>query len=218
MVVRKISLLIISAGASVFLCAGFSWATLIDLNNGVTLDDRNTSSVADDGYWIQNLDMFTGLTYDEQIAAINNLSVAGLENVSWRMATYSDLLSLEALYPFTHSSAEITDAFIPNGFSPGPGPGTLPHWAGRYDRVFVSSNPNPPYTYHYEVNMWTKIDPTYGEISSWGLGVGIADFEVGVGAFVVGNAASVPVPEPATIILFGAGIGGLAVARLRRSK
>ena len=61
-----------------FLCAmvlvlgvvGISNATLIDMLNGVIQDDRGTTTSNDDTYWIQDLNRFVGMTYDEQISAI----------------------------------------------------------------------------------------------------------------------------------------------------
>jgi hypothetical protein len=74
-------------------------AALIDLGNGVTKDDKDTLTPVDDQYWIQDLNRFVGMTYDEQITAINNLDSQGLSNItSWHMATYSDILTLTDNY------------------------------------------------------------------------------------------------------------------------
>jgi hypothetical protein len=46
----------------VLLGSGTAMATLIDLENGVTQDDRGTESIYDDRYWMQDLNRFVGMT------------------------------------------------------------------------------------------------------------------------------------------------------------
>jgi hypothetical protein len=177
----------------------FSIAGLIDLGNGVLQDDKNTENSYDDQYWIQDLNIFKNMTYDEQISAITNLTITGFTSATdWRMATYSDLVNLESLYPMWSNTSAIAEAFTPTGTS-----GGSPHWSGRYDREFYSSNPNDPNSpYHYEANIWLNSDLIYG----WGLNVGISDSITSVGAFVTANALPAPVPEPNSMLIFGTGV------------
>ena len=91
----KKSMVILCAVLLVFGVVGISNATLIDMLNGVIQDDRGTATSNDDQYWIQDLNRFVGMTYDEQIAAISNLDSQGLSNItSWHMASYSDIRTI----------------------------------------------------------------------------------------------------------------------------
>ncbi|MCU0592076.1 MAG: hypothetical protein MUC57_11450, partial [Desulfobacterales bacterium] len=172
----------------------FSIAALIDLGNGVLQDDRNTENSYDDQYWIQDLNLFKNMTYNEQIAAIANLTITGFTSATnWRMATYSDLVNLESLYPMWSNTSTIADAFTPTETF-----GGHPYWSARYDREFYSSNPSDPNApYHYEANIWLNSDLIY----SWGLNVGISDSIISVGAFVTANASPAPVPEPTSMLI-----------------
>ena len=186
-----------------------AYALLIDLGNGVTKDDKGTFGLTDDQYWIQDINSFVGLTYDEQITAISNLSIAELPDVSWHMATYSDLKNLVDLYPLGPESPGMTDAFLPTSSE---------NWTGRYDRIMSSTNPNDPNApYHYQCVMWIAYNtndtvPIYG----YALSSGASDSSVTRGAFVTGYTPA-PVPEPATMFLFGSGLIGLFGIR-RKSK
>lgn len=156
-------------------------ATLIDLGNGVTKDDKDTLTPFDDQYWIQDLNRFVGMTYDEQITAISNLDNQGLSGITaWHMATYSDILTLWNFYEIQ----EIAESFVPTRVGI-PGEPDYRHWNGRYDRIL----PNFPRGGHYEVNMSYR----YGEYSG-GINIGVADSEVFPGAFA--TAYALPAPEP----------------------
>ena len=176
---------------------GLACATLIDLKNGVTRDDRGTLTVQDDMYWIQYLNIFVGLTYDEQIAAIGALDNKGLSIATWHMATYSDILTLFNSYGI----AEITESFVPTRVEEA----VYLSWKGRYD-MFV---PGIAGGAHYEVIMHHYLDGREPEYD-WGWGAPVRDSEVFPGAFVTAQYYAAPVPEPTTILLLIMGLAGLA--------
>ena len=143
-------------------------AALIDLENGVTKDDKDTLTPFDDQYWIQDLNRFVGMTYDEQIAAIGNLDSQGLSNISeWHMATYADILTLWDNYGLE----EITNAFVPTVVQTG-----WTSWQGRYNRAGGLST-------HYLVIMHHNLDEVSG-----GIKIQTKDSETEFGAFVTAYA------------------------------
>ena len=214
--------LLVFASAFFLLFSGVTSAvaTLI-VDNGIIKDDRGTVAAVDDYYWIQDLNRFVGMTYDEQIAAISNLENQGLAYITdWHMATYSDILTIWDSYGLD----ELTGAFTPTTDN---GDGHIDglsldykHWVGRYDRVLDVGNSN---SYHYEVNMGTVLSGDGLSIVglNGGINVGTADHETFPGAFVVAYHKpdfQTPVPEPATMLLFGTGIAGIVGSRLCRKK
>lgn len=123
-----------------FLCAmvlvlgvvGISNATLIDMLNGVIQDDRGTATSNDDTYWIQDLNRFIGMTYDEQISAIEGLDNQGVSCITdFHMATYSDILSLLDLYGLDEIAAVFTST--PHPTEP------IPMWRGRTTRFYAEN-------------------------------------------------------------------------------
>lgn len=198
---KRVLLAIAGAGLMVFCGVGSLGATLM-VDNSIVIDDRGTSSESDDIHWLQDINFTTGMTYDQQIAAIGGLSIGGYTN--WHMATYAEVL---ALYP-VYDISEIAGVFTPIS-------DTFPHWTGRYDRIRPSSSELPWHSYHYEMGF------AYDSVNdSWSGGIGSSVHDLaalsGLGAWVVGDVA--PVPEPTTMLLFGTGIAGLVGTRLRRKK
>lgn len=185
-----------------FLLPGFSNAALL-VQGDVVFDDVNNQ------YWIQNPDMFDLMTYSQQIEAIAALS--GTEYAvygEWRMATAADIANL-----YTYTAEEIYTAFEPvlagNRYYPGNTfIGTGEHYDSRYDESAGDGQ-----------HMWTDI---YIQLDTEGTitftkkeTTSVADSAVAtnVGAWVVVDAASVPVPG--AVWLLGAGLIGLAAIRRR---
>lgn len=113
-------------------------AIFVDLGNGLSQDHRGKATVADDSYWIQDLNRFVGLTYDEKFSTIDNLDSQGLRNITeWHMATYSDLMAIWNNYFLL----ELMDVFVPTTDNSDGHMDETPldykHWKGRYDRVLT---------------------------------------------------------------------------------
>lgn len=198
-------LFVIGIALTLFLRCSSSQATLIDLGNGVIWNDSGTIEATDDNYWIQDLSLFTNQTYDAQIASISALNdpVSGLLDDAWgtwRMASLDDINSI-----WHHSYATLTDTFLPSETR---ATGEI-LWYGRVDSPSGTDG-------HEWTNMWYY--PSYGEVKYDPSGY-IADTVAGshFGAWVVADAVS-PVPEPATILLFGSGLAGIVGYRRKQKE
>ena len=176
--------------------AGTASASLIDLGAGVIYDDVNNQ------YWIQDLAMFNSMTYSEQISAIDELSESeGYGSYGeWRMATADDmgkLLTYNIEDMYTVFEAALTGERGNNGEY-----GTQESYRARYDEETGSG--------HGQLYMIVQYDTSGAYEWSTRYYNSITDSAYGsnVGAWVVVDAA--PVPVPSALVLLGAGLTLLA--------
>lgn len=205
----------LSVGVGLFLLMpALSTGALIDSGDGLTVDDRGTPDPSDDLHWIRDLSEFVGLTYTEQLAAIEELNTVQFGGFTdWHLATEAEVIgtllnedfgSTEQPNPTgLYSPAEVAAAFVPTGA----GEGSLT-WKGRYDLVLQDF----PRGGHWEVII-TQVDGREPEYQ--GGRVGVADDEVFPGALVVSGGAASSVPEPHAVVLLLAG-GLVAFSRRPR--
>lgn len=174
-------------------------ATDASLMEGIVYDDDAKQ------YWYQNLSDWKYQTYDTQINGIADLNVAGSTFLSedwdnWHMADFTDMNNLWA-----HSTESIIEAFTPVYVT------TRASYSSRYNKEEY----NLLYPAHYVGSIYDNLDGTVVKHPLLG-GTTFDYMERAQGAWVVADAT--PTPEPATILLFGAGLAGLVGLRIRRSK
>lgn len=197
-----------------FLSANICQATLINIGDDITYDDVS------DLYWYNNLRSTYYTSYDEAkdfYEGVTRIIEIGGEMITldnFHMATNEEYLGL-----MSNTSENIVNTFSESNMEP-----DEIYYVGRYDAAGPAEGPNDAFSTHYFgglvgfLNMGNQI----GDWMQFGP-VAIRDEDRGLSplATCAWGVASVnhpvnPVPEPSTMILFGAGIFTLGLVSVNK--
>ncbi len=194
-------------GLFMFGMVGIANATLIQ----VTLGGENL--VYDDGtgyYWQSAIDRFKPYDYLGQVGAIALDNVNSYGSIdTWEMADITEANALIAQIDVSNK-----DWFNNTRYFSGDPTGIPPKmsWEGRTSTEYLISG--------VPVGHRTGAYDFYPATNTLSLSIlyAVGDISLSYGAWVRSASSPNPVPEPATMLLFGTGLVGLAGVTMRRSK
>ncbi len=194
----------------IFLLGLFSIAnaTLIRDNvNGYVIDDKGTSDLLDDQFWLQ-VSRFQNLSTSKQLAidTINNsvFSYNGYSISPWSLATNTEITEL---YDY---GLDLTNYFTRTRYA-----GTLGYLYSTNHNYFIEGLFDNEGVSSLTSKSWKRLDyrTHFGSFTSYSITDGVDSAEQGawVTTYIASQEGlgSSPVPEPSSILLFGIGFLGL---------